>query len=217
MTRPCTCNRGIDQPTPKGSCRLCWLYFNDPRYHQLWEDSPEQSGSFVFPDDVAGWLTEEEGQALANLAASRSVLEIGSFKGRSTICMAQTARHMHSVDWHKGGPEMGCQDSEAHLRTNLARHRVTERVTVVVARIEDAANELPGGFDLAFIDGDHESASVRRDTEIAEQLLKPWGVLAWHDFNQDRVSKAVRSLGYSPNIVAGSIAVAVNRFQRKES
>lgn len=38
MKRPCVCDRFIpDQPFVLGrDCRRCWLFHNDPRYHQLW-------------------------------------------------------------------------------------------------------------------------------------------------------------------------------------
>src|SRR5258708_4656047 len=46
---------------------------------------------FRFPEEVCGWLTDAEGRKLAELAADKRVLEIGSCEGRSTICMAQVA------------------------------------------------------------------------------------------------------------------------------
>src|SRR5207253_9135364 len=40
-----------------------------------------------------------------------------------------------------------------------------------------------GSFDLAFIDGDHGYETVKRDTEIALDLIGEDGVIAWHDYN----------------------------------
>jgi hypothetical protein len=55
-----------------------------------------------FPTDVRGWLTPKEGETLAQLAEGKLVLEIGSYHGLSTICMAQTAKMVHAIDWCRG-------------------------------------------------------------------------------------------------------------------
>jgi len=51
-----------------------------------------------FPADVHGALSETEGRKLYELAAGRVVVEEGGFHGRSTICLAQSARIVYSVD-----------------------------------------------------------------------------------------------------------------------
>jgi hypothetical protein len=58
---------------------------------------------FAFPFDVEGWLTPAEGKELARIAAGKRVLEVGSYCGLSTICMARTAKDLSvSVDPHDG-------------------------------------------------------------------------------------------------------------------
>src|SRR4051812_45637582 len=88
-----------------------------------------------FPRDVDGWLTPEQGRILAELATDKVCLEIGSYQGKSTICMAQTAKHVHSVDWHQGGPEIRNHgDTLLRLRNNLAVY-CCQNVTLHVGRI----------------------------------------------------------------------------------
>jgi hypothetical protein len=55
-----------------------------------------------FPHNVAGWLTEDEGRELAELAEGKVVLEIGAYCGRSTICLAQKAVTVAVVDTFDG-------------------------------------------------------------------------------------------------------------------
>ena len=50
--------------------------------------------------------------------------------------------------------------------------------------IVHADAEIPHGeYDIAFIDGAHEYEPVKRDIERCLDVLKPGGVLAFHDYN----------------------------------
>lgn len=137
---------------------------------------------FKFPTDVKGWLTEGEGRALWELARERDVLEIGSYQGRSTICMAQSAKLVVSVDWHKGDATSGHADTYPAFRSNLERYGVWDRVIALVQRHESfwPAYKLTP-FDLVFIDGSHDQFSVQRDVENARKVVRPGGVIALHD------------------------------------
>lgn len=37
-------------------------------------------------------------------------------------------------------------------------------------------------MDFVFVDGAHDYQSVRKDTENALRLLRPGGVILWHDY-----------------------------------
>jgi predicted O-methyltransferase YrrM len=39
-----------------------------------------------------------------------------------------------------------------------------------------------GRFDLVFLDGDHDMATLRADVALALSVLKPGGLLACHDY-----------------------------------
>src|SRR5690606_30630361 len=72
-------------------------YSNDEPWGTEQYDSAHVSAShiptneFRFPSDVQGWLSYREGKTLYDLARGKRVLEIGSYCGRSTICLAQSA------------------------------------------------------------------------------------------------------------------------------
>lgn len=38
-------------------------------------------------------------------------------------------------------------------------------------------------FDAVFIDGDHGRAGVENDTRLAREILRPGGVIIWHDYH----------------------------------
>jgi SAM-dependent methyltransferase len=142
----------------------------------------------TFPDDVKGWLTVNEGRKLAELARGKRVLEVGSYHGRSTICMAQTAAKVVSVDWHKGDEGAGFGDSEPAFRANIKRYGVEDKVEVHVCRSDDFKSEEK--FDLVFVDGAHDQPAVVTDLCLAIRCLVPGGTIAMHDWDYQSVQNA---------------------------
>jgi predicted O-methyltransferase YrrM len=131
---------------------------------------------------IDGWLSEAEGEKLQELARGKVVLELGSYKGRSTVCMAEVAELVVAVDWHRGGEDIGFRDTLWEFMEVLDGHGVRDKVIPVVARHEDVGPVLArGGFDLAFIDGCHDRESVDRDSFNALLCIEYRGVIAWHD------------------------------------
>jgi predicted O-methyltransferase YrrM len=138
---------------------------------------------FRFPYDVEGWLRPEEGKALWNLARGKRVLEIGSYCGLSTVCIASSAESVVSVDPHDGRGTAVQQNTLARFKENLERYGVSEKVFSIVGTIQ--ADTLSGGddeFDLIFIDGAHDYESVRNDIACALEIVAPGGLLAFHDY-----------------------------------
>lgn len=147
---------------------------------------------FRFPHDVDGWLLYDEGKALFDIARGKRVLEVGSYCGLSTLCLAQTAESVLSVDTHDGRGTAIEQNTLAMFRANLER-RGASNVEVLVGTIDD----VPAGltFDLAFIDGSHDYGSVRHDIDRALELLAPGGLLAFHDYLSDMDPDVTRAVG----------------------
>lgn len=143
-----------------------------------------RDGAWRWPQDVEGFLSEAEGQELASLAHGKDVLEIGSFHGLSTICMAQTARHVDAVDPFDARDCLKLpRDTYADFLANIVRYGVNERISVHRGTSADILPRMiHGGYDLAFIDGAHDDASVWRDALLARPLLRPGGKLAFHDY-----------------------------------
>lgn len=144
-----------------------------------------------------GWLTEEEAAQLADLARDRTVLELGAWKGRSTFVLARTALHVVSVDRHLGIPGHG-GDSLAEYLENV---RGLANVSPVVSHFEEIV-PLLGHFDLVYIDGDHDEASVYRDSTLA---LPHCDTIAFHDWDFPEVRAGAAHLG-DPAGIVGSLA-----------
>jgi predicted O-methyltransferase YrrM len=123
-------------------------------------------------------------------AAPRTYLEIGTRAGGSFWAIGQAldpGATMISVDL-PGGPwgQVGSQHSKAVVADALRRqgHRVVEiegdsHDPAVLARVRDALVGRP--IDLLFIDGDHSLGGVRDDWRRYAPLVRPGGLVVFHD------------------------------------
>ena len=151
-------------------------------------------GDDWFPHRVAGWLTEAEGRELARWAAGKTVLEVGSYCGRSTICLARTAKCVNAVDTFDGRGTAAEGDTFGTFTANLERYGVAAKVTPMRGESAAVLPSLPPVYDLCFIDGSHDYPSVAADAGNAARCLKPGGVLAFHDYRSGRGDEGVTRL-----------------------
>lgn len=139
---------------------------------------------------VDGWLSPRESEALFR-CASRSrgrgvIVEIGSWKGRSTIVLAAGSNAgprapVHAVDPHEGGPAVGGEPTLAQFLANVATSGVADLVHPHVQSSAAAARHFDLPVELLYIDGAHDFASVLADfTQWCPKLLDG-GVIAFHD------------------------------------
>lgn len=156
---------------------------------------PCRVGRLNLPRDIGSAVSDAEAARLAELATDGTILEVGSWFGFSAVVMARVARTVHSVDWHRGDPHAGEQDTLAEFWANLKRHGVRDKV---VAHVGEVAAVLPflaaESFDGAFIDGFHTTEAVARDIELVLPLIRTGGFLAFHDYGRFGVREAVDAL-----------------------
>ena len=139
--------------------------------------------------DVEGWLSDAQGVALFNAAAAATgrghIIEIGSWKGRSTVWLASGARvagqRVIAVDPHTGSHEDPSARTFETFESNLRRAGVADAVTPMVMSSAEAARQLTGGVEILFIDGDHSDAGAAADVEIWLPRLIEGGTVLMHD------------------------------------
>ena len=158
-----------------------------------------------------GWLSDQEATELQRLATGKTVLELGAWKGRSTVVLAEVARYVVSVDRHQGldvpadHPQFGCDSLPDYLNTV----RELENVAIVVADFRLFLPHLAVAFDLAFVDGNHDADSVERDSLLAcQHTYFSTGIIVFHDYDIESVREGVKRVFGSrqPDSLAGSIA-----------
>jgi predicted O-methyltransferase YrrM len=135
--------------------------------------------------DVPGWLTQEEGEALFGLARSctgrGAIVEIGSFKGRSTICLGLGSRAGCGAPVYAIDPGHGWKRF-AEFRANLARAGIADLVHPIASTSADAFPDFPDvAIELLFIDGSHRYDLVDLDFHLWTRKLVVGGMLAMHD------------------------------------
>ena len=138
---------------------------------------------------VEGWLSDAQGRALFRAAAATTgrgaIVEIGSWKGRSTTWLASGARlaghRVYAIDPHRCSREYPGAETEYEFLANLARNGLTAVVEPLVMSSEEAAARVAGPVELLFIDGDHSSEAVRRDAELWLPRLIDGGTVMFHD------------------------------------
>jgi hypothetical protein len=127
-----------------------------------------------------GWLTRPEAELLwraANLADG-PILEIGSYKGRSTCLLGATGRPVYAVDPFDGfHSELSGDEIAAALLANLEYRRLSN-VVVFRQRVEDW-HPLPVNF--AYLDGAHDYDGTLWQVRVALECGAK--VIAAHDVN----------------------------------
>jgi len=149
-----------------------------------------------FTHNVDGWLSVGEGALLYNLARNVSsagaIVEIGSWKGKSTIWLGRGSQNgnrakVYAVDPHTGSPEINKVLGEVwtldEFKRNIAEARLQSIVDPLVMTSEEAARDFRKAAELVFIDGAHEYDSVRLDFELWFPKVVEGGIMAFHDTN----------------------------------
>jgi len=142
-----------------------------------------------FMETVEGWFTREEGALLfdAALASSGAIVEVGSWKGRSTCLLGAAAkvvagRRVFAVDPHEGEVTGGAGGPSTfeEFQDTLVRARLLLEVFPFRRRSYEVEWSW-GPIGLLFIDGLHDEANVRRDFEHFEPHVPAGGFAAFHD------------------------------------
>jgi MMP 1-O-methyltransferase len=144
---------------------------------------------------IQGWLTAGEGEFLFSLAkrcsGSGVIVEIGSWKGRSTVYLGAGSKEgsgvpVYAVDHHTGSSEHrettnGGIWTFDEFMENMRNAGLDGTVIPVVRESEDAARGWDKPVELLFIDGAHEYELVKRDIISWSAHLAEGGTLAVHD------------------------------------
>jgi predicted O-methyltransferase YrrM len=150
---------------------------------------------------LPGMLTEAEVECLFRLGqfdgSPGVIVEIGSWKGKSTAALARGAAKVHresvyAIDPHKVLPEEGYfEDTEAEFHDNLRRLGVHGQVVPMIMTSAEARRGWDKPIRLLWIDGDHRYEPTKLDFTMWEPFLADGGILAMHDTIRKRGPKRV--------------------------
>jgi hypothetical protein len=148
---------------------------------------------------IEGALTAAEARLLYNAAEcirDGCIVEIGSWRGRSTAALAYGARAgygvpVYAVDPHErfhdvlGGEYFGSDDRAAFMQ-NILRFGLSDIVRLVNLSSECIAS-WPDVVGLLWVDGDHRYIGVKRDLNIWLPYLRPDATIVFHDSTNPRI------------------------------
>ena len=167
--------------------------FDAFRQFQEWK-----KGHITFENQIPGWMTPGELDFLYKTAKEMdSIVEIGSWKGRSTHALLSGCKGtVTAIDTWKGtkGEEGNPHiEAEGHdVFTDDFMKNVGHFPNLVPMRMTslEAAALIPDkSVDMVFIDGDHSYEAVRAD--IAAWLPKARKLICGHDWQWHTVQEAV--------------------------
>ena len=144
--------------------------------------------------DFEGLTTPRETKFLLLLGAAPTatgaVLEIGSYRGRSSILLAKAAAmagegRIHAVDPLSGGAasvnSTGAENDYALLMRNLESAGVREQVEFHHCTSAELAASWTEPLRLLWIDGDHSFAGAKTDYDAFAGRLADGAIVALHD------------------------------------
>lgn len=144
----------------------------------------------TFLRDMDGWLSFKEASLLYRLAkrctGKGAIIEIGSWKGKSTTCLARGSRKaagtpVTAIDPHTGSSEHGDVDTFAAFTENIRLQQVEDMVKPMRESSAQVAAKWSGPVELLWIDGAHEYEFVLQDYQLWEPFLIEGGTIAFHD------------------------------------
>jgi predicted O-methyltransferase YrrM len=122
--------------------------------------------------------------ALVKLIQPKVILEIGTYRGRTTFHLFHNASEdtiIYTIDL----PEDEFPDNvtDANLTYNKTRDFLpnNRRIKQIKINTRDWEGMLEEKINFAFIDADHSYSGVKNDTEKAFSCLDKYACVCWHD------------------------------------
>jgi predicted O-methyltransferase YrrM len=137
---------------------------------------------------------------LARFRRPQRFLEIGTHRGFTTRILAERFPEMEIVTVDPGDQVAAQDRPDNQINEYLRQEQIGELVRdhANVEIIKKPFQDIDWGdqrFEMIFVDGNHERASVLKDSHLAMRLVTDPGVIIWHDFNNVRgVNEALDQL-----------------------
>lgn len=147
-------------------------------------------------DGIDGWLTNPEQNLLYTLAKNCKdkgvIVEIGSWKGKSTACLGFGSRDsgkntkIISIDPHIGSPfEQQLFDKPIwtfeEFKKNMKKAKLDDLITAHVATSEEIAKKWKKPIALLWIDGSHVYKDVKKDFKLWFPHIIDGGIIVMDD------------------------------------
>jgi glycosyltransferase involved in cell wall biosynthesis/predicted O-methyltransferase YrrM len=157
-----------------------------PVAYQTIHDAVESIEGFMIPGQEEYLFNK-----VKSLPEDAVIVEIGSFKGRSTVAMGYacigTNRKIYAIDtWDGNDSDFAERQFFEIWQPNIQANDLEEYILPLRGYSHDVLKdwqELTNGkaIDFIFIDGSHQYLDVLKDFEMSFPLVKHGGWIAFHD------------------------------------
>jgi hypothetical protein len=133
---------------------------------------------------IQGWLGKEEARFLFELCQG-PWCEVGCWKGRSTVVLAQTHHPGWAVDSFEGSPApdpTADGGTKPEFMENIGPYT---NVTVLPYKYRGASAMVPDDLSLVFLDADHSYEATREAFLLYSPKVEQGGHVAFHDAKGD--------------------------------
>lgn len=141
----------------------------------------------------------------------KEIFEIGTFRGRTALNFALNSpdpcriftMDLPPEERDKLSSELGAADRGIVQASETGIDYRGKDVSSKIQQIFGDSNKFDfspyfGRMDIVFVDGAHDYRSVRSDSVNAQRMVRPGGVIVWHDFanygDYNDVTRAVLEL-----------------------
>jgi len=165
--------------------------FNFKTYYD-WMKEDAKKVALPYDNKIEGWMSKEELNWLYKVAGTMdSVMEIGSWKGRSTHALLSACKGtVTAIDTFKGSPSEIAHRGVKNLYKDFLKNVGSfKNLKVMKMDSRKAAKKFKGKADMVFIDGEHTYEAVKADIEA--WLPKTRKLICGHDFQWPGVQEAV--------------------------
>jgi len=164
---------------------------------ELFPDIDLSQVELLFPLPRPGGIALEELVIIACLVRHlkpKRLVEIGTAEGRTTLNLAlHTPADAEIFTFDLPPTHLGATVAESGLNYRqmgipepgclFRSHPLAGKIRLILAdSTQFDWSPFENSVDFVFIDGAHDYLSVRKDTENALRLLRPRGVILWHDY-----------------------------------
>jgi len=159
-----------------------------------------------------GFMSKLEKETLVRMgvaANAKKVFEFGTNTGQTTEILAKYFEQVYTIDFYK---EMGqfispVQINEVPSLIDVGKfcklsnvHQLYGDTLSKNTRLE--LMTLNHTFDIVIVDGGHDYLTCLNDTLLALVIVKPGGLIVWHDYKDENIGKDVMK---AVNLVSGII------------
>jgi len=135
-----------------------------------------------------------------------SIVEIGSFKGGSTVYLANGSKKgnnckVYAIDTFKGSPQHNKNNPHFSTLFEFKKNILEEKANDIVIPIINTSENARKIFDnkkigLLFIDGNHNYNFVKQDFMLWRNLIINGGIIVFHDTLSGGARKVVKEFLY---------------------